>query len=106
MKTISQVKLDQINALILSNSNKIIHNKVIKINIWDNQINERVPCNSLILTVLHEKLRMSFKILKNQHPKIFCYENRRLYLEADLIQNILEEFEYKIIFINEFQISN
>ena len=105
-KVISQAKVDQINAFISSNSNKIIHIKDIKRNAWNNQINERTPCNSTISAVLHEKLRMSYKLLKNRHPKVFCSENRRLYFEAALIQSILEEYKYEIIFIDEFQISN
>ena len=57
-------KLDQIKDLWQSNSNKIIRIKDIKRNIWNNRINSKVSWNSTLSTVLHKKLRMSYKLLK------------------------------------------
>ena len=99
-------KLDQIKDFWQSNSNKIIRIKDIKRNIWSNSINSKVPWNSTLSTVLHKKLRMSYKLLKTRHPKVFLPESKRLYIEAALIQSILGSNEYEIVFIDEFQITN
>ena len=99
-------KLNILNEYWWSNSNEIIHIKDIKKNVWTNDDNNEIPWDSTITTALKRKLGMTYKWLKSRHPKSQSSENKRLYIEASLVQCILSSTEYEIIFINEFQINN
>ena len=103
---ISPEKLDEIRAFCRSNSNKIIRIKDIKQNIWKNSIEVKAPSDSTLATSLRMKLRMTYRLLKTRHPKTLLIENRRLYIEAALIQCFLGQDGYEIIFIDEFHIDN
>ena len=103
---ISAEKLNSINEYWWSNSNKIIRINEIKKNVWISDDNNEIPRDSTIATALKRKLRMTYKWLKSRHPKSQSFENRRLYIEAALVQYILRSTGHEIIFIDEFQIKN
>ena len=103
---ISAEKLNSINEYWWSNSNKIIRIKDIKKNVWTNDDNNEIPWDSTIATALKRKLGMTYKWLKFRHPKSQSSENRRLYIEAALVQCILSSTGHETIFIDEFQINN
>ena len=73
---------------------------------WANDNSNKVPWNLTIATVLKKKLGMSYKWLKFRHPKTQLSENKRLYIEAELVECILSSTGHEIIFIDEFQINN
>ena len=103
---INAEKLNSINEYWWSNSNKIIRIKDIKKNVWTNDDNNEIPWDSTIAIALKRKLGMTYKWLKSRHPKSQSSENRRLYIEAALVQCILSSTAHEIIFIDEFQINN
>ena len=84
----------------------MIRIKDIKREVWGNYMINRPSSNSTIANTLRKKLRMSYKVLKVRHPKVFLAVSKRLYIEAALIQNILNRNGYVVVFIDKFQITN
>ena len=54
---------------------------------------------------MKKKLRMSYRVLSTQHPKVVSDEHKNLYWESVLIQMLLMEDAYELIYVVEFNIS-
>ena len=54
---------------------------------------------------MKKKLRMSYRVLSTQHPNVVSDENENLYWESVLIQMLLMEDAYELIYVDEFNIS-
>ena len=65
----------------------------------------RKPWNKTIALVMKKKLRMRYRVLSIQHQKVAIDEYKNLYGESLLIQMLLMDEAYELIYFDEFNIS-
>ena len=74
--------------------------------IWPKSNKIDPPSNTTVSKVLRTKLRMSYRTLRPAPKKTANPEHIRTYWEAVMLQCILEDWGYELIFIDEFSISH
>ena len=102
---ISDDKILAVKEFWLRNRNKPLRLADIRDGVWRNDDDSQKPCYSTLSNVLRRKLRMSYRILRPRHHKTTTQDHARLYWEGVMIQNILSNKLYELIFIDEFNIS-
>ena len=78
----------------------------IKAHIRDNFPQRKVPSDTTITKFLKKKLSMSYRMLHARHPKSLSEDHIRLFWESVIIQQLLREDSYELIYIDEFSISD
>ena len=102
---ISDDKILAVKEIWLRNRNKPLRLADIRDGVWRNDDDSQKPCYSTLSNVLRRKLRMSYRILRPRHHKTTTQDHVRLNWEWVMIQNILSNKLYELIFIDEFYIS-
>ena len=102
---ISKIKIEQIKNFWKENFGKLIRIQDVRNRVWGTNNDSRKPWNTTIALVMKKKLRMSYRILSTQHPKVVSDEHKNLYWESVLIQMLLMDDAYELIYVDEFNIS-
>ena len=105
-KVICQDQISQIKHFWKINRNKPFYISDVAREVWPKSDGRIPPANSTISRVLKKTLRMSYRRLKPAPEKILKPEYIRLYWEAVLIQCILDDDLYELIYIDEFSVSH
>ena len=103
--TISKIKIEQIKNFWKENFGKLIRIQDVRNGVWGTNNDSRKPWNTTIALVMKKKLRMSYRVLSTQHPKVASDEHKNLYWESVLIQMLLIDDAYELIYVDEFNIS-
>ena len=96
---ISDDKILAVKEIWLRNRNKPLRLADIRDGVWRNDDDSQKPCYSTLSNVLRRKLRMSYRILRPRHHKTTTQDHVRLNWEWVMIQNILSNKLYELIFI-------
>ena len=103
--TISKIKIEQIKIFWKENFGKLIRIQDVRNGVWGTNNDSRKSWNTTIALVMKKKLRMSYRVLSTQHPKVTSNEHKNLYWESVLIQMLLMDDAYELIYVDEFNIS-
>ena len=99
-------KIEEIRLFWIKNAAKgVIAINDVKKEVWKNNDENCGPWNSTIASVMKKKLKMSYRILYNQHPKVTHPDHKALYYQSVLIQLLLKSDSFELIYVDEFSIS-
>ena len=90
----------------MTNSSKPFYISDVIREVWPKSSENVPPANSTISKMLKKNLRMNYKVLKPAPEKILKPEYIWSYWDAVLIQYILDDDHYELIYIDEFSISH
>ena len=96
---ISDAKIQEIREFWMRNRNSPLRLADIRKGVWKSDDDSQKPCYSTLSNVLRRKLRISYRILRPRHHKTTTRYHVRLYWEGVMIQNILSNKFYELIFI-------
>ena len=102
---ISQEKIEEIKVFWKENNGKMIRIQDVRAGVWEANENDRITWSTTISLVIKKKLRMSYKVLSIQHPKVASEDHKNLYCESILIQFLLMNDSLELIYVDEFSIS-
>ena len=102
---ISPEKIEEIKVFWKENNGKMIRTQDVRAGVWKANENDRIPWSTTISLVMKKKLRMSYKVLSTQHPKVASENHKNLYCESILIQFLLMNDSLELIYVDEFSIS-
>ena len=105
-RVINSDQISQIKTYWKTNSSKPFYISDVVREAWPKSNGRIPPANSTISRVLKKTLRMSYRVLRPAPEKILKPEYIRSYWEAVLIQWILDDRHYELIYIDEFSISH
>ena len=102
---VSSSKAEEIRTFWKQSAGKIITIREIKKGVWNTNNRCRRPWDSTIASVMKKKLRMSYRVLKKQHPKVALEDQKTLYCHSVLIQLLMKSDLFELVYIDEFSIS-
>ena len=105
-RVISQEMVNRIDRFCWKNRNRPLTLGEIKEGVWRQSNQNKPPWNSTIAKVLKSKLRMSYRTLSTRHPKTKLEDQSRLYFESSLIQTLLAQQSWYLVFIDEFHLAS
>ena len=105
-RVISQEMVNRIDRFWWKNGNRPLSLVEIREGVWRQGNHNKSPWNSTIAKVLKSKLRMSFRILSTRNPKTKLEDLSRLYFESALIQTLLIQQSWHLVFIDEFHLAS
>ena len=102
---ISSDKIEEIKSFWKRKTGKVINIEDVKKGVWGTKDEHWRPWNSTIASTMKKKLKMSYKVLNNQHSKVNLDDHKALYYQLILIQFLMKNYSFELIYVDEFSVS-